>query len=62
MAFSRKIFFCSVGHFLLSYLYQIPGTGFVAPLFMSVLYTLFCGLGLGIGFLLDYAFAKEGQK
>lgn len=57
-----KSFFVPLGIFLLSYLYQIPGTGFVAPLFLSVLYTLFCGLGLGIGFLLDYAFAKEGQK
>ena len=60
--FRGKSFFVPLGIFLLSYLYQIPGTGFVAPLFMSVLYTLFCGLGLGIGFLLDYAFAKEGQK
>ena len=58
--FRGKSFFVPLGIFLLSYLYQIPGTGFVAPLFM--LYTLFCGLGLGIGFLLDYAFAKEGQK
>ena len=60
--FRGKSFFVPLGIFLLSYLYQIPGTGFVAPLFLSVSYTLFCGLGLGIGFLLDYAFAKEGQK
>ena len=60
--FRGKSFFVPLGIFLLSYLYQIPGTGFVAPLFMSVLYTLFRGLGLGIGFLLDYAFAKEGTE
>lgn len=60
--FRGKSLLVPLGIFLLAYLFQIPGTGFAASFPMAVLYALLCGLGLGIGFLLDYAFAREGKK
>ena len=60
--FRGKSLLVPLGIFLLAYLFQIPGTGFADSFPMAVLYALLCGLGLGIGFLLDYAFAREGKK
>ena len=55
----KKSFLVPAGVFLLSYLVQVPGLGWSAPLFYAVIYALFSGLGIGIGFLLSFAFGKE---
>lgn len=57
--FREKSLFVPLGVFVLGYLGSVFSMGFVAPFLLISLYTLFCGVGLGIGWLLEYAFGKE---